>query len=142
VDADVHPRDGDEYRQRDESREPPAHEIGEHERAGEARRGMAGGERAAHDPPQEWIGLRKIAERSRPVDEALHQDRGQVGAPDTRGRQRAREDERAPREECEDGPQRDPEQPGKAGGGKGNEEPVERRDPVLDDPEEQVAIGV
>jgi len=142
VDADVHPGRGDEGRERDESHEPPAHEIGENQRAREARRGVAGGERAADVAAQERVGLRKVAEGPRSVDEALDQERGQVGTPDAPGRQGAGEDERAPRDDREEGSQRDPEKPGEADRGEGHEEPVERRDAVLDDPEKQVAIGV
>jgi hypothetical protein len=142
VDADVHPGDGDECRERDEADDPAADEIGENERAGEARGGMAGGERAPEVTPQEGVGLRKIAEGSRSVDEALDQERGQVGAPDAHGRQGAGEDERAPRDDREDGSERDPEKTREAGRRESHEEPVERRDAVLDDPEEQVSIGV
>jgi hypothetical protein len=142
VDADVHPGDGDERREREQRHDPPADEIRENERAGEAGRGVSGGERAAQVSTEQGIGLRQIAEGSRPIDEALDQERGQVGAPDARGREGAGEGERAPREDGEDRPERDPEQTGEADRGEGHEEPVERGDAVLDDPEEQVSICV
>jgi hypothetical protein len=76
------------------------------------------------------------------VHDALQDERDHVGRPDRRRDDQHGRDERFPRDAREERRQPDPEESGGTGGRQRDEEPVERRRPMLDDPDEDVAVEV
>jgi hypothetical protein len=142
VDSHVDARDRDEDSQGQEGRKGPAKEVAEDDRPGEARGCMPGRKGVAHRGPEKRLGLCERLVRPPSIDRHLDHEGDQVCSPDGSGRDEGRTEERPPGTVGEQRRERDPEQPAIAGDGKCEEEPVERRDTVLDDPQEEVAIGV
>jgi hypothetical protein len=142
VDADVDSRDGDERRQGEEAGKGTAEEVAEEDRPRKARGRVPGGEGVPHRGAEQRVGVRERLVRAAALERHLEHEGDQVGSPHGPGREEGRADERPPGATGERGCERDPEQPGVAGDGEGEKEPVEGRDTVLDDPEEEVAIGV
>ena len=141
MDADVDPREGDERREEKERRDGTAREQRERDGAREARRRVPGRKRRPDRSAEERVCLREPLERARAVDGDLERRREEVGGPDGGRRDRGRRHDGptggASEERCE----RDPEEPGVADEGEGDEDRVEEADAVLDDPKEEMPVG-
>src|SRR5207344_1983114 len=140
VHADVDAREADRGGERSQSPAPAPQEEGEDDRARDARGGMARRERAAEIPAEQRVGARHHLVGPLSADRELDRRGEEVGAPDRRrGDQRGRK-RRLSGPEGQDRREGDPEKAGVPGHRERDEDPIERRDAVLDYPGEDVAV--
>jgi hypothetical protein len=137
---DVHTRPGHREGKDEESREAAAEEVAEDDDAGEARRGMARGERPGDGAADEGLETVELLERPRAVAGELDRERQEVGAPDAcRGERGGRQD-RLPGEHGEDRCEQDPDKPRVPDEGEPDEDWVEPAGAVLGDPEDYLPV--
>jgi hypothetical protein len=140
VDADVDARERDEQREGDECRNGLSRQDGERDDACGGGRRVAGRERGADGRAEERVGLVEPLERPRSPDHGLRDRRQDVARPDAGGGHRRRDEQRSLRPHGEQGCKRDPDEPRVPDDRRRDEDGVEPAGPVLDDPEERVAV--
>ena len=86
--------------------------------------------------------LRQPLERAGPVEDALEDDRGEVGAPDGAGRYERRAEDRPSRPERERRREDDPRETRVADDARSDEDGVEGTDAVLRDPDDDVRVEI
>jgi hypothetical protein len=140
VDPDVHARPRDRDREHEEGGQTAAEEVAEHDRAGEARRRVARREGPGDGAADERVDALEVLEGARAVAGELDGEREKVGAPDARGRERRRREERLLGEHGEDRREGDPDEPGEPDHGQSDEDRVEPPHAVLGDPEDYLSF--
>jgi hypothetical protein len=140
VDPDVEARPRHREREHQEGREAATEEVAEDDSAGEARRGMARGEGAGDRAADERLDTGQLLERARAVGGELDGERQEVGAPDARGRECGRRQDRLLGEHGEDGREQDPDEAREPDDGESDEDRVEPARAVLGDPEDYLLV--